>query len=71
MAPEEVEDSESNTKHPEFVRVSCQKPDDSEEWINEEYVDVHAFVPLKEDVEWRCNEAPKHDDQVSKLFWKN
>jgi hypothetical protein len=48
----------------ELIRVSCKKPGHDEEWVNDEYVEYRYFVPVKNDVEERCNEIPKRPNQV-------
>ncbi|XP_059475428.1 uncharacterized protein LOC132196652 [Neocloeon triangulifer] len=53
---------------PEFVRISCKKPGKDEEWVNDEYVDYRFFVPVKSEVEDRCNGMPKRPNEVSVLI---
>jgi hypothetical protein len=48
----------------ELVRISCNKPDRDEQWVNDEYVEYRYFVPVKDEVEERCNEIPKRPNQV-------
>jgi hypothetical protein len=62
LAPEEAHNLDPDFP-PEFIHVGCHNPG-SDEWSNEQFRDVHAFVPLKEDVEWRCDHSPREDDQV-------
>jgi len=52
----------------EMVRISCGKPDKDENWVNDDYVEYRYFVPVKEEVENRCNEMPKRPNEVNSLI---